>query len=250
VPGRFLDLGPFDVPGFPPRAARVYEPAGAEGQLRPALVVFDGQNAFDDRPGTPGWHLHRAVDALDDAHHLRPRLLAIPHGGASRADELTAWPVTGYESPGGRGDSFLDWLVTSLVPAFRARFPTPEGALGLAIGGASWGASHAIRAHFRHPHVFGGALALSPAVWVGDFALPRWLDAQPTPTFSRIYLDCGALEAEGRMLPPAAKLAQQLEARGYSPGQLRFVADPRGEHTELHWRRRLPEALRFLYRLS
>ena len=42
-------------------------------------------------------------------------------------------------------------------------------------------------------------------------------------------------------------LARGLAARGHDATSLRVRADRRGTHHELHWRRRLPAALRFLF---
>ncbi len=245
--GSFESLGWMEVPGFPAREIPVYRPAGHRPEeAAPALFVFDGQNAFDDRPdGTPGWHLHRAVEALDLREHAAPLVVAIPHGGSARMDELTPWPIEGR---GGRGDAFLDWVAGALVPRVRSRYRLPEGALGAALGGASWGALMALHGHFRFPGLFGGALSLSPSCWVGDFAIFEDLRRREVPRFSRLYLDCGGREAEGRMLPPARALAQELRGRGYGESQLRWVEDPDADHTELEWRKRLPAALRFMYR--
>ena len=245
--GRFESLGWMEVPGFPAREITVYRPAGHEAEVEsPALVVFDGQNAFDDAPwNTGGWHLHRAIDALDRREHVAPLVVAIPHGGATRIDELTPWPIEGR---GGRGDAFLDWVAGALMPRVRSRYRLPEGALGAALGGTSWGAMMALHGHYRFPGLFGGALAMSPSCWVGDFALFEDLRRRPVPTFSRVYLDCGGREAQGRMLPPARALAQELKARGYADHQLRWVEDPDADHNEREWSKRMPEAIRFMYR--
>src|SRR5262245_3850650 len=104
--GSFESLGWMEVPGFPAREITVYRPEGRRPEDEaPALIVFDGQNAFEDRPppGTSGWHLHRAVEALDRREHAAPLVVAIPHGGATRMEELTPWRIEGH---GGRGDAF------------------------------------------------------------------------------------------------------------------------------------------------
>jgi enterochelin esterase-like enzyme len=245
--GRFESLGWMETPGFSGREISVYLPAGYRPEEEtPALFVFDGQNAFEDQPwNTGGWHLHHAVEALDLREHAAPLVVAIPHGGDSRMDELTPWPIEGR---GGRGDAFLDWVAGALVPRVRERYRIPGGALGAALGGTSWGGLMAIHGHFRFPGLFGGALALSPSCWVGDFAIFDDLRRRPVPPFSRLYLDCGGREAQGRMLPPARALAQELRGRGYSDSQLAWVEDPEADHTEREWRKRLPAALRFMYR--
>lgn len=244
-PGRIETLGTFTPPGFAPREIRIYEPLDPD-PLRPALFVLDGQNVFSS-PAAPmgGWDIDGAVARLDPRRTVVPRVVAIPHDPERRIDELTPWPIEGR---GGGAWPFLEWVARTLVPAVRARYPMPAGALGAVLGGASWGGLCALVGHHAFPDAFGGALCLSPALWVGEFAVFDWLAEMPRPPFSRIYLDCGAREAEGRMLPPAAEMARRLEARGYPRSQLWWRPDPRGDHTEAEWRRRLPRALRFMFR--
>jgi enterochelin esterase-like enzyme len=235
----------FAPAGFAPRQVEVLIPEDGAIQ-RPALVVFDGQNALANSPAPAGsWELHRAVQGLDLRRSVAPMVVAVPHDPARRMDELCPWPIEGR---GGAGFAFLHAVVEQLLPQLRARYPMPVGALGAVLGGASWGGLMALVGHHAYPGVFGGALCLSPALWVGEFAAFDWIARHPRPTFSRIYLDCGALEAEGRMLPPAAEMAARLAARGYPRKQLWWRPDPRGAHTEADWRRRLPRALRFMFR--
>lgn len=242
---RFESLGVHAPPGFAPREVRARVPDDGAWP-KPALVLLDGQDAFSDAGAAGGgWGVDDAIAKLDARRTIAPLVIAIPHAREARIDELTPWPIDGR---GGRAFELLRWIARELTPSVRARFELPEGALGAVLGGASWGALAALVGHFEHPDVFGGALCLSPACWVGDFAIFDWLERRPTPTFSRIYLDCGAREAEGRMLPPAEELARRIRARGYSRRQLWWRPDPRGEHTEADWRRRLPRALRFMFR--
>lgn len=247
-PGAFRELGPFRPSGFAPRSVRIYLSAEHDPAVpAAALFVLDGQQVFDDGPDTVGWRLHRAVDGLDRRRTHIPVVVAVPHGGDwnRREAELTPWAIEGR---GGNAWAFLDFVAGDLMSAVRREVSIHPGPVGAVLGGASWGGLTALIGHYRHPDVFGGALALSPACWVGDFAIFDWIARQPTPGISRVYLDCGAKEAEGRMLPPAAALADALRRRGYSRRQLWFRSDPRGDHTERDWRRRLPRALRFMYR--
>ncbi|MDB4963632.1 MAG: hypothetical protein JWP01_3631 [Myxococcales bacterium] len=78
------------------------------------------------------------------------------------------------------------------------------------------------------------------------------MEAQPVPARSRIYLDIGAREGEGRMLPIVERFAARLRARGWGEpaerGARRVMMRPdaRGRHDERAWRRRFPKALRFV----
>lgn len=248
APGWFQSLGPFQVPGFPERSVRIYVPAGYQkSQPRAALYLLDGQNVFEDEGSfSGGWHTHTAIDGLTGRRVVpAPIVVAIPHGVHHRQDELTPWPMGGK---GGASDRFLDWIAGDLVPAVQSAFAIIPGPVGSAIGGASWGGLCALYAHFRHPDLFGGALCLSPSFWVAYPSAFEWIAQRPTPPISRVYIDCGGREAGGRMLPMARRMAELLAARGYPRGQLLWRPDPRGDHNEAEWRRRLPRALRFMYR--
>jgi predicted alpha/beta superfamily hydrolase len=89
---------------------------------------------------------------------------------------------------------------------------------------------------------------MSPSFWVADQAIFADLGEQPTPELSRIYLDAGAREDRGRLVPVVAAMAALLAGRGYDDDRLMWRPDAKGSHNESSWRRRLPKALRFLYR--
>jgi enterochelin esterase-like enzyme len=241
----FTELGPLHLPTFEPRPVWVYGPPGDDpAAVRPLLVILDGQNAYEYGP-QGGWESHRAVDAWFERSPNAPRIVAVPHGHA-RADELCAWP-TWNGGPGGRGFDFIHRLAEVVVPQVRARFATPAGSVGAAIAGASWGGNAALIAHFARPDVFGGALCLSPAFWVGGLAVFDWIASRPTPPVSRIWIDCGRRESGGRMFPMAERMVADLRRRGYADRALRWRPDEDGAHSEVSWRRRFPEALAFMY---
>jgi hypothetical protein len=51
------------------------------------------------------------------------------------------------------------------------------------------------------------------------------------------------------MIKHAREMAEHLETRGWGTGEkLMWRPDAKGTHSERHWRRRLPKALRFLFR--
>lgn len=238
----------FDIPGVATgRRVRVYVPHGLpEEGPRPALYMFDGQNDFGDEGSyAGGWFAHDAVDRLSPRTSNVPVVVAIDHGGDKRIDELSAWK---QGSMGGLADPFLDWMTGTLVPAMQREFHLTPGAVGAVVAGSSMGGLAALYAHFRHPEAFGGALAMSPAFWFGRGAILAYVAHRPTPPFSRVYLDCGQREGGGRMATGLHAVADLLRPRGYGEDRLRVRIDKRGTHNEKHWRRRLPNALRFMFR--
>lgn len=245
--GSFRTFGPFDVPDFPSRVVRVFIPPGIrKNQRRPVLYMFDGQNVFeDDGSFAGGWHAHQAVAALDGRRYHVPIVVGVDHGGERRIDELTPWKVG---RAGGGADRFLDWMVSTVVPLVARELPVVEGPVGAVVAGSSLGGLAALYAHHRHPEVFGGVISMSPSLFVGRGKIYQYVMEQPKPIISRIYVDAGGREGGGRFLPAVKRMADQIEERGYDRKQLLYRPDARGEHNERTWRRRLPRALRFMFK--
>jgi enterochelin esterase-like enzyme len=240
--GELVELGRFDIPQVATRRrVRVYLPARQPRRTtpRPLLVLFDGQNAFDDEGSfAGGWHAHRAVDRYAARRANPPVIVAIDHGHEARIRELT---------PQGQVEAFVAWIAQTLVPGARGEFRLTHVPHGTVLGGSSLGGLAALYAHYRFPEVFGGAMGMSPSLWAGREAIGALVTAEGLPWTSKVYLDAGAREAGGKTLAAAEQLAGLLRARGYTRERLRLRADKRGAHNERAWRRRLPGALRFLF---
>jgi enterochelin esterase-like enzyme len=236
-------LGPFDVPGLKPdRSVRLYLPHRLRPKNRPLLVLFDGQNVFDDAPSfAGGWHAHEAVEALAD-RTAPPVVVGIDHGNEERIAELSPFPVQGNH---GRLESLLAWMRTFLVPHLVAEHAVTTDPRKIAVGGSSMGGLAALYGHLAYPNTFGAALAMSPSIWVAGRALIGWAHHRELDPSGRVYLDAGGREGGGKMLRDARELEGLLRARG--EGEVLFRADARGQHREADWRRRLPRALRFVF---
>ncbi len=175
-----------------------------------------------------------------------PVVIAVDHGGAERIAELGA--------PGSaKLAAFIDLVVDRVLPAAHARFSLAYGPSAHYVAGSSMGGLAALYMHFKRPEVFGGAIAMSPSLWFARRGIFEFVAKEPNPYRSRVYLDAGAREAGGRLVPLVQTMGSALEGRGWrrggSVGDLRVVVhvDPRGTHQEVCWRRRLPKALRFVF---
>lgn len=226
---------------------RVFLPPGYADTLEryPALLMWDGQNIFEDQPSyAGGWHVHRVVAARAAGGKVAPVVIGIDHGGPSRIQELSAWPT-----PAGPPlvDAMLGWIKRHLIPHLRSHVRLHYGPQHWVVGGSSMGGLASLYAHFRHHSLFGGVLAMSPSLFVNAGGLFDFVAHQPRPHPSRIYLDAGGEEGDGVMLAYAERLAQMLYLRGWGPESLRWRPVHHGRHSERHWAARLPNALRFLY---
>lgn len=246
APGRLHRLGPIDVPGLRPRSVRVYLPSSFRPDLfHPVLYGFDGQNLFEDEAAfAGGWHLHREIENRVRRSRLAPIAVGIDHGNEGRIDELSPFV---FPQSKGRADLFLDWVVGGLIPYLLTRLPIYPAAEGAVVAGSSMGGLAAFYAHLRHPGVFGGALAMSPSFWIAEGAVLRWAERRGAPPPSRVYLDGGREEGAGTVAPRVREMAAILRRQGYRRDRLRVRIDPRGQHDEASWRRRLPGALGFFY---
>jgi predicted alpha/beta superfamily hydrolase len=245
-PGEINLLGPFKVPGLAPRPIRIYLPRSYDPtELHFALYMFDGQNVFDDAPSfSGGWYLHDAVEGLAKLRRPTPVVIGIEHGGPGRNLELSPFP---FESDPGQIALLLDWVTEHLMPALTTELNLVPPPLGAVIGGSSMGGLAALWSHFHYPQSFGGALVMSPSLWVANQAIFVDIAAQPSPPVSRIYLDAGGREDKGKVVEAVKRMAEHLVERDYDSDRLMWRADAKGTHSEGAWRRRLPKALRFMY---
>ena len=237
-------LGPFTIPWLRgPRLVRVYAPPRPSGVRPPVLYMFDGQNLFDDAASfAGGWHLHRSARELAHRGAIAPVIVGIDHGGAHRVRELSPFRARAR----GQAAHLIRWIARDLAPRIRRDFGVRDDVAGTAIGGSSMGGLAALYAHFLRPDVFGAALCMSPSLWYARGKIFPWVEGQPRPRISRIYVDAGA--REGQMLVDAERLVGRLRRRGYADHDLHWHPDPQGEHHERHWGRRAPRALDFLFR--
>ena len=238
-----MELPTLEAAGLLPRRVTAFVPGGLSERRRPLLVLFDGQNVFDDHGSyAGGWYAHQTAQRMPRRPDRAPVILAIDHGGSARVDELTPWP-DGQQ--GGKLDLLLQAMLATLTPELRARLHVSAEPEDTLIGGSSLGGLAALYAHLHRPDVFGRCMAMSPSLWFARGQAFEWLKQTKRPEKSRIYLDAGMHE-QPHMVRHATQMAWLLRQRGYSPSSLRLLVDPRGHHRESSWRRRLAGALRFL----
>jgi len=244
-PSRLESLGTLDVPGLHRREVRIYVPPGASARSRrPTLYLFDGQNVFDDAPSfAGGWRVHESLDRMAAQGFKAPLVVAIHHGGDARIAELAPWPFGQFRA---QAESFLEWIARGLIPLVDRSYPTLQEPAHRFLGGSSMGGLAALYGHLRYPEAFGGAMSMSPAYWMGGPRLFDFVSRVPKPWRTRIYIDCGALESRGQMLPLAERMFHQLGGQGWADGERMWRPDKRGTHNERHWKRRFPKAVRFL----
>ena len=231
-------------------------PSYSQGDRRyPVVYMHDGQNLFDAATSFAGeWGVDETLEELS-REGIEAVVVGIPNLGAERLKEYS--PFVDRRHGGGLGDLYVDFIADTLKPLIDSTFRTVPEREYTGIFGSSMGGLISLYAFFQRPETFGFVGALSPAFWfAGGAILPYIRHARPNR--GRVYLDVGEKEAPTSrrwwQLPlltslrkgHCERMASLLERKGCDEEHLRFVVDPEGEHNEAAWRRRLPDALRFL----
>jgi predicted alpha/beta superfamily hydrolase len=218
-----------------PLRLRLFLPAGYdENTTRRYAVVYamDGANLFDPTESFGGheWKVDETVALLDRMAVIdRVMVVGIYARHGRREHDYTR---PGY-------DALLRALAEEVVPRVDAAFRTRAGAGDRAVLGSSLGGVFAMHAWLARPEVFGHAASMSSTFGYADDLFVR-VAAGPLPA-GRIYLDAGYPNDN---FVAVRKMAHALADRG---ANLRYVAHPRGLHSELHWADRLHLPLQYLF---
>ena len=249
-------------PEGPDRDILVHLPTGAatSGRRYPVLYMHDGQNLFDAATAYAGeWEVDETLAALA-TEGIELIVVGVPNAREGRYREYT--PYRGrpaHHATGGGGRAYVHWLAQVVKPAVDAAWPTDPRREATGTMGSSLGGLVSLWAAIQAPGTFGLVGAMSPAVTPGQDDVVRRLAHLAQPPV-RAYVDTGGHEGNDAPSPAlerlwsaeavrdARRIRDALAASGLRDGEaLRYVEEPDAIHREVHWARRLPDALRFLY---
>lgn len=214
---------------------RLFLPAGYdENTVRRYSVLFaaDGANLFDPAESFAGreWEVDETVALLDRMAVIDRLIVVGVYARPGRRED-------DYTRPG--YDRLLHAVADEVVPAVDRAFRTRGEPGERAILGSSLGGVFALHAWLARPDVFGHAAAMSATFGYDDDLFARVADG-PIPG-GRVYVDAGYPHDNFEVV---RRMAHALADRG---ADLRYVAHPRGLHSELHWADRLHLPLQFLF---
>jgi enterochelin esterase-like enzyme len=230
---------------------------GAQTETRfPVIFLHDGSNVFD-----PLGSVVSGVDwAADEWAALLARRSVIPetivvgicHPEGYSDDNLT---MRDFElSPEFGGAAYAQFLVSELVPHMDQHYRTIAKRSARTLGGAGLGALNAFRTALAHPGVFRNFLCLSTSFEDMSQSLPRdsaslqALEAEPALDQEiRMYFDHGDQGLDECYRGYHDLLGEHLRAKGWKDGKEFTIREiPGGSHSEISWRARFGDALKFL----
>lgn len=216
------------------------------------IYMHDGQNVFEHPASArfPTWAADLTLERLQYEGRIGSWLIVAVDHSPARFEEYSPWDEPRHKARG-RAEYYARFLVEELKPWVDSNLRTLGDPAHTATAGSSLGGLISLYLALKHSNTFGRIAAFSPSVmWRNGELFRAWSSrAEHGP---KIYLDAGAKEwitLDGVPLPYGEKVAafhKHLLSLGYGEHELKLVLEPKGEHAEADWARRLPAALEWL----
>jgi predicted alpha/beta superfamily hydrolase len=245
---------------------RVMVPDGYEVGDRhyPVLYMHDGQDIFYDDDAINGHSLQYA-QYYKSFNRFLPQIIIVgidcPMNNAKRTQQYTPYSKhfdipegVNFEADiHGTGKEYLDWIVSELKPWIDANYRTRPQREYTALGGFSTGGVISTYGVLKYPSTFSRLLVMSGAFYIWMDCLDKTMDCCNLDHVKYIYLDAGTNE-RGRMTTPeqflegAKIMNDRFASFGFDEEQLYFKVfhDDLG-HSQQAWKRRFPDAVRWIF---
>lgn len=217
----------------------------------PVLYMHDGQQILDsNKAAYGGWRIDTTAQQLAREGLIEPIIVVGIFNSSQRDHEMMGWSP--YHQEDSKADDakmyadVYDYFVTKAVKDFiDSNYRTKSDREHTAIGGASSGAMVALYELFIHPELYSMAAALS-----GGY--PYYDDLRniyfPNRSDSKIYLDCGTVGLDGKLLVATQTMDAFLRQNGYREDDNYFYQEMKGhDHNEYAWSKRVADFLTFFF---
>lgn len=231
--------------GLKPRDVIVWLPPGYETDLQrryPVLYMHDGQNIFDPQTSAFGrdWRVDEVTDSLIRAGEIEPPIVVGLYNTPDRSLEYSDTTL---------GRAYMAFLTGILKPLIDRTYRTRPEREHTATMGSSMGGLIAFLLVWEHPETFSAAGCLSPAFIYQDWKSIRQVNQyRGAKKDIRIYIDNGGIGVEDTLQAGCNAMLKALTAQGFREGEnLQWFFDPRAEHNEPAWARRVWRPLNFMF---
>lgn len=224
-----------------------------ENEACPLVIMNDGQNLFEDDKAAYGrsWRILELFELDKDLPKMRVIGISNSQIGHGRLDEYSPFECSdefglhgGFGTVGGKGDVYLEWLVTKLIPELRQLYPTTD----IYFGGSSMGGFISLYAGLKYPHIFNGIFGLSNAWWFAYQPMIKMIESFEG-VLPKIYLDTGSRESTQKRVRSLYvdlhhQVIKALQAK--EPNFLIHRVIQKGLHNEEAWGNRVGSILKEL----
>jgi predicted alpha/beta superfamily hydrolase len=154
----------------------------------------------------------------------------------------------------GKGDAYLRWMTEILKKDIDGTYRTYPDADYTALCGYSTGGLNSVYASMMYQTCFHRFIAMSPALAIWTDKLEETMKTcRGMDKILYLYLDVGTNES-GRMttapefLEGSSAIAEFYRNQGLDDSRFKFNIYPGAVHSQAEWRKRFPDALRWVFR--
>lgn len=215
----------------------------------PVIYMYDGHNLFFNQDATYGksWGLREFMDQY-------PKKMIIigvecNHSGNERHREYFPYhlkPKYLYtDFLDGKGIQYMDWLTGEFKNDMDKKYRTLPDRENTMIAGASMGGLMSLYSVIKYNNVFKYAACLSSAIMLCKHELIADIKATNINPDTKIYMDFGGAEWDTEHI---LKMHKEIENELLKKHvQFKFHFEPKGEHCEADWEKRVSIYMKFLF---
>lgn len=222
-------------------------------RYRNVLIMHDGQNLFDPRTSAFGtaWMCQDTLNEMIITGQADEVLVVGPYNTNDRTNEYT-YIYDPSEQTGGKGDLYLNWLESTLIPLAQEKFRVDIVRESLGILGSSLGGLISCYAGWTRAQVYGKVGCMSSSFWWDDnnfqkdVIVNRSMNA--TVAVPVVYMDSGTAGGDGSCAVYTSQVYDYYLQHGFTADQTAFkYIDQGGEHNEASWGKRFHLPIAALY---
>lgn len=220
------------------------------------LIMHDGQNLFDPRTSAFGtaWMCQDTLNSMIISGQADELVIVGPYNTNDRTNEYT-YIYDPSEKAGGKGDLYLNWLESTLIPLAKTTYRVDIQRETLGILGSSLGGLISCYAGWTRADVYGKVGCMSSSFWWDDnnyqkdVIINRALNSSvPVPVF---YMDSGTAGGDGTCAVYTSEVYDYYLQHGFTADQTVFkYIDQGGSHNEASWGKRFNLPISALYPAS
>lgn len=241
--GNFRDVIVYTPPSYNENTLKVH---------KNVLIMHDGQNLFNPLTSAFGtaWMCQETLNELIVEGASDEVIIMGAYNTPDRTDEYT-YVYDPSEKAGGKGDLYLDWIESTLIPLAQERFRVEIKRDTLGILGSSLGGLISCYAGWTRSEVYGKVGCLSSSFWWDDQDFQNNILVNNKPSsavpFPAIYMDSGTGEAKTCTVYTTQIHDYCLEQGFQEDEDIFQYVQPGGEHNEASWGARFDHPIKALY---